>query len=62
MFLGWILDAKMGGVGKPKQAFRIILVANYEVPLDHRFSIKNEAKRSSKMIQNRSRGLPRVDF
>ena len=28
IFLGRILDAKMGGAGKPKQAFRIILVAN----------------------------------
>jgi len=34
----------MGGVGKPKQAFRIILVANYEVPLDHRFSRKMKQK------------------
>ena len=26
MFLGWILDAKIGGLGKPKATFRIIPV------------------------------------
>ena len=30
-----IFGAKMGGLGKPKQAFRIVLVAIYEVSLDH---------------------------
>jgi hypothetical protein len=30
MILGWNFDAKMGGLEKQKQAFRIIHVAKYE--------------------------------
>ena len=50
IFLGWIWML-IGDAGKPKQAFRIILVANWEVPMDHKFAWKMKQKSHPKSFK-----------
>ena len=48
MILGWVVDAKMGGLEKQEQAFRIIRVAKYFLGV-------------VKYSENRSKGGPKDD-
>ena len=61
MILGCVFDAKMGGLDKPKQAFRIIFAAKYEFTRNCEIE-KNAAKKSPRNYQHLLLWWHRVGF
>ena len=62
MICGWILDAKMIGSEKQKQAFRIILVAKDEFSGSHEIERKLMPKGFQKRIKIGDENAPRSIF
>ena len=62
MTLGWVFDTKIEGFEIPEQAFRIVLVANYEVSEFREKASKTKGKRDPKMIPKSKFGRRVVRF
>ena len=62
MIFEWIFDAKMGGLEGWKRAFRLILVAKYDVSVFRKKASKRRAKSHPKWGQNRVSGALGSDF
>ena len=58
MILGWIFDAKMGGLERREPSWRSILVAKYEVSVVREKASKIRANITSKNHKNRALGTP----